>query len=130
MHHLALFFVPFILKGLILLFFGILLQGASFSLLQVTVLPWIAQVAPKLLEGNNTLPIGVFLLLIVSGLMESIGNILLGIATMRARVFPRWAGVFLLVSGILSLLTLVPFLGDILEVISYISLAAAFVWCG
>ena len=120
------------LIGFILLFFGILLQGAAFSSVQVTVLPWLGQVAPKLLEGNN-LPAGVFLLLVVSGLMQMIGSILLGIATMRAHVFPRWAGIFLLASGIIFLLTIpnIPSpLGDIIEVASFITLAGAFIGCG
>ena|SRR5258708_1842592 len=43
------------LVGFILVFFGSLLQGA-FSTLQATVLPLLAQVAPKLLEGE-TLPL-------------------------------------------------------------------------
>ncbi|HLZ58632.1 MAG TPA: hypothetical protein VKR06_16965 [Ktedonosporobacter sp.] len=120
------------LVGFILLFLGFLLQGAAFSALQVTVLPWIAQVAPKLLEGEN-LPIGVFLLLIVSGLMMLTGSILLGIATIRAHVFPRWTGILLLASGILFLLTLPPLpspLDDLIEIASFIALALACLWCG
>jgi len=117
--------------GFILVFFGFLLQGATFSTLQVTVLPWVAQVAPKLLEGN--LPAGVFLLLIVSGLMYIIGAILLGIATMRARVFPRWAGVLLIIAGICLLLTLPPvppILDAIIESVSFIAFSVASIWCG
>lgn len=120
------------LVGFIMVFFGILLQGATFSTLQVTVLPWLAQVAPKLLEGNN-LPVGVFLLLLVSGLLYIIGAILLGIATMRARVFPRWTGVLLIIAGIGLLLTLPPLppiLGAIIETVSFIALSVAFLWCG
>src|SRR2546426_2474047 len=77
------------LVGFILLFFAILLQGTAFSSVQVVVLPFLAQKAPQFL-GGNILPISAFLLLIVSGLMQLIGAILLGIATMRAHVFPRW----------------------------------------
>jgi hypothetical protein len=99
---------------------------------QIVVLPFLAQKAPQLLAGNN-LPISAFLLLIVSGLMQMIGAILLGIATMRASVFPRWAGILLLASGIAFLLTLPSLpspIGDIIEVVSFILLAVAFTWCG
>ncbi|GAC1344559.1 MAG: hypothetical protein NVSMB27_05670 [Ktedonobacteraceae bacterium] len=117
------------LIGFILFFFGILLQGVTFSTAQIVILRFLAQKAPQLM-GAGSGPRGVFLLLIISGLMQIIGTILLGIATMRARVFPRLAGVFLLVSGVAFLLTIGPFLNDILEVVSFIALAAAFVWCG
>ena len=117
--------------GFILLFLGILLEGAAFSTIQITVLPWLAQVAPKLLEGN--LPIGVFLILIVSGLMHIIGAILFGIATIRTRVFPRWTGVSLIIAGIALLLTLPPLpdiLDAIIETISFIAFSLAFIRCG
>src|SRR3989442_8697876 len=82
------------LVGFILLFLAILLEGAAFSSVQVVVLPFLAQKAPQFL-GGNSLPISAFLLLLISGLMQMIGTILLGIATMRAHVFPRWTGVLL-----------------------------------
>lgn len=117
--------------GFILLFLGILLEGATFSTIQITVLPWLAQVDPKLLEGH--LPVGVFLVLIVSGLMHIIGAILLGIVTIRTRVFPRWTGVFLIVAGIALLLTLPPLpniLDALIETISFIAFSLAFLMCG
>lgn len=120
------------LIGFTLLFFDFLLQGAVFSSVQVVILPFLAQKAPQLM-GGNSLPFSAFLILIVSGLMQIIGGILLGIATMRARVFPRWTGVLLLVSGIAFLLTIPPLpspIGDSIEVVSFVTLAAAFIGCG
>lgn len=120
------------LAGFVLFFFGILLQGVVFPAIQVTVLPWLGQVAPKLLTANN-LPGAVFLLLLLAGLLQMIGSILLGIATMRARVFPRLAGILLLASGIIFLLTIpnIPSpLGDLIEVASFACLALAFIGCG
>jgi hypothetical protein len=120
------------LVGFILLFFAILLQGTAFTSVQVVVLPFLAQKAPQLL-GGNSLPISAFLLLLISGLMQMIGAILLGIATMRAHVFPRWTGILLLASGIIFLLTIPSLpspLGDIIEVASFITLAGAFIGCG
>jgi hypothetical protein len=118
--------------GFILLFFGILLEGAAFSATQVIALPYLAQVAPQSLTGNSG-PVGVFLLLIISGLLHIIGAVLLGIATMRARVFPRWAGILLIVAGVTLLLTLPPLpdiLSSILEAISFIAFSLAFIGCG
>lgn len=120
------------LVGFVLFFLGILLQGVAFPAIQVTVLPWLGQVAPKLLTTNN-LPGAVFLLLLLAGILQMIGSILLGIATIRARVFSRPAGILLLASGIIFLLTIpnIPSpLGDLIEVASFACLALAFIGCG
>lgn len=121
------------LVGFVLLFFDILLQGTIFSALQATVLPLLARKAPQLL-GGNSLPVGVFLFfLLLPGLMQIVGPILLGIATMRARVFPRWTGMLFLASGIAFLLTIPPLpspLSDFIEVGSFAALAIACMWCG
>jgi hypothetical protein len=119
------------LVGFILVFFGSLLAGAFFTL-RVTVFPLLAQVAPKLLEGE-ILPGGMFLLLLVFSLLDMIGAILLGIATMRAHVFPRLAGVLLIIAGIGMLLAFfspIPLILAIIETISSIAFDAAFLWCG
>ena len=119
------------LVGFILVFFGSLLAGAFFTL-RVTVFPLLAQVAPKLLEGE-ILPGGMFLLLLVFSLLDMIGAILLGIATMRAHVFPRLAGVLLIIAGIGMLLAFfspIPLILAIIETISSIAFDATFLWCG
>lgn len=115
------------LVGFILVFFDSLLHGA-FSALQVTALPLLAQVAPKLLAGE-TLPGGMFLFLLVLSLLDVIGAILLGIATLRAHMFPQLAGVFLIIAGIGAAL-LFTFPGAIIEIASSLALSAAFLWCG
>ena len=118
------------LVGFILLFFAMLLAGVVFIGVQVIVFPFLAQKAPQFI-GPTNIPSGAVLLLLISGLMLSIGPVVLGIATMRARVFPRLAGVLLIVSGVASLVAMLPgILGTILEVISAITLAVACVWCG
>jgi hypothetical protein len=121
------------LVGFILLFFSFVL-GVAFSSVQIVALPLLAQTAPHLLVGNDV-PLGMsaFLLVLVSGLVQLIGVILLGIATMRAAVFPRLAGILFIVSGVLFLplfLITTPPLSDILEVASFAALAGAFLWCG
>jgi hypothetical protein len=65
--------------------------------------------------------------------MYSIGAILLGIATLRAGLYAKLTGVFLIASGIGLLLTLPPlppFLDAILESVSFIAFAGVFAWCG
>ena len=115
--------------GFVLLSLGLLLGGVAFAIVQVTIFPYLAQSAPKLLPSGGTGPTTGFLLwILVPGLLLAIGDILLGIATMRAHVFPRWAGILLIVAGVLLLLAFAP--------IPFISLASnvvffvAFAWCG
>src|SRR5260370_21808777 len=76
------------LVGFILLFFAMLLAGVVFIGVQVIVFPTLAQKAPQLVGPTNT-PGGAVLLLLISGLMLSIGPCVLGIPTIRARVLPR-----------------------------------------
>src|SRR5260370_42085202 len=118
--------------GFILSFFALLLEQPAFSLLQTILLPYLPQHAPQLI-GPNSGPPALFVLFIVAPLMITIGSILLGIATMRARMFPRWTGILLLVSGIIFLLTIPPLpspLGDILEASAFVAFDVAFLWCG
>src|SRR5215207_3685660 len=66
---------------------------------EVFVWPTLAQVAPNVMSGQATeassyLVSGISL----SGLLLGLGMILFGAATFRARVYPRWAAVLLIVS--------------------------------
>lgn len=120
--------------GFILLWISFVL-GVALSSMQIVVLPLLAQTAPNLLVGHEVaLGTSGFLFVLVSSLMQLIGIILLGIATMRAAVFPRLAGILLIISGVLFLpLFLIentPPVSDILEVASFAVQALAFVWCG
>jgi hypothetical protein len=119
--------------GFILLWISFVL-GVALSSVQVVALPLLAQTAPNLLVGHQIPLASAFLFVLLSSLTQLIGSILLGIATMRVAVFPRLAGVLLIVSGVLFLpLFLVnntPPLSDILEVASFAALAGAFLWCG
>lgn len=119
--------------GFILLFISFVLNFA-FSSVQLVALPLLAQTAPHLLVGQE-IPLGMsaFLFLLIAGLMQLVGGILLGIATLRAAVFPRLAGILLIVSGVLFVplfLTSPSTLADILEVASFATLTGAFLWCG
>src|SRR5215204_5504533 len=79
-------------------FFGTAVQAGE-TWAEVFVWPTLAQVAPNMLSGQAT-QTGSYL---VSGISLSapllgIGMILFGVATFRARVYPRWAAILLIVS--------------------------------
>jgi hypothetical protein len=120
--------------GFVLLSLGLLLGGVAFATIQVTIFPYLAQSAPKLLPSNGTGPDAGFLLWIFGPLLLlTVGSILLGIATMRARVFPHWTGILLIISGVLFLLSIPhipsPF-GDIIGFASNVVFFVALAWCG
>src|SRR5829696_651253 len=79
-------------------FFGTAVQAGE-TWAEVFVWPTLAQVAPNMLSGQAT-QAGSYL---VSGISLSapllgIGMILFGVATFRARLYPRWAAILLIVS--------------------------------
>lgn len=120
--------------GFVLLWLGMLLGGVSFSVVRITIFPYLAQSAPKLLPSNGSGPaVGGLLLIFGPALLLTVGDIVLGIATMRARVFPRWIGILLLVAGIILVLSFVlppsP-IGNILEPGSDVAFFLAFAWFG
>jgi hypothetical protein len=70
------------------------------------------------------------------GISAIVGLLLTAIATPRARVYPRGAGLLLLVAGVLFFFsfivaeTLPPLLGQIGNILLALSLVASFVWVG
>jgi hypothetical protein len=87
-------------------FLGFLLTLLS-SLLTLTitffyivVLPLLAEKSPGTLKDTLTPTMAVFAL--GGGMLLCVGFILLGIATIRAKVFPSMAGIFLCIGGLLS----------------------------
>jgi len=120
--------------GFVLLSLGLLLGGVAFGIVQVTTYPYLAQSAPKLLPSGGTGPDSGFLLWILGPtLLLAIGAILLGIATRRAHVFPRWTGILLIVSGVLFLLAIPPLpspFGDIIDLTSNMVFFVTLAWVG
>jgi len=103
--------------GFVLLSLGLLLGGVAFSTVQVTDWPYLAQFAPKLLPSGGTGPTSGFLLwILVPVVLSGLGSILLGVSTIRAKVFSRWIGILLIVAGVLFLVSIAP--------IPYIDLAS------
>jgi hypothetical protein len=116
--------------GFVLLSLGLLLGGVGLGAVLTITLPYLAQSAPKLLTGGP--PPALLLLLIGSTLLWAVGSIFLGIASIRARVFPRWAGILLLASGIISIIGIPfpPLLSNIIEPAGEVVLFLAFAWFG
>lgn len=116
--------------GFVLLLLGVLLGGVAFASVQITFFPYLAQSAPKLYPSGGVGPtFGLLLFIIGPALLIAIGDILLGIATMRAHVFPRWAGILFIVAGVLFLASIpVPAAG--LTLASNVVFFVALAWSG
>ena len=64
------------------------------------VVPWLADVAPQVVEGGAA---GSVLAGGITGFsLFALGWVLFGIASFRARVFPRWAAIVVIVRGVLG----------------------------
>ena len=97
------------LVGFLVAFLGtVLLAGALWFELFIT--PALATEAPGLLEAELGLP--GFILMLLFG---AVGWVLFGVATLRAGVYPRWAGVLLIVGGVIAFFPL-PLVGIIFSV--------------
>ena len=88
------------LIGFVFTSFYILILGVAGDTINAFVLPFLASQAPALLKGS--LPSGLENFFVIGQLLGLVGGVLLGIATLRAAVFSRWAGILLLVGAALS----------------------------
>jgi hypothetical protein len=114
--------------GFVLLSLGVLLAGVGFATVQLTIYPYLAQSAPKLLPSGGTGPLaGILLWWIVPGLLLMAGNILFGIATVRSRVFPRWTGILLIVSAVVSIMGILPLSSSFDNIMNLVSNVVSFV---
>jgi hypothetical protein len=116
--------------GFVLTSIGAFLETILFAMF-VLILPWLAQVAPKL-AGSNNGPPSLFIAFLVASVLLTLGGILLGIATMRAKILPRWAGLLLIIGAILNIVDfpLNGALGSIIGTVSFVLFALAFGWMG
>jgi hypothetical protein len=105
---------------------GILLTG--FTITRLLAEPYLAANAPGLLAGNAP-PAAFTTYTLVAALLVAVGAVLLGVATMRAGVFSRWAGLLLIVSVVLNLATLFP-LPEIIGTIADVLFALGLAWMG
>ncbi len=80
--------------------FAAILVGIALQPIFGIILPFLATHAPALAKGGP--PHELFLLFAIQSVLSLIGDTLLGIAVMRAIVFPRWAGLVLIVSSVVG----------------------------
>jgi hypothetical protein len=116
--------------GFVLTFLGAFLF-TSVTVVNFLVLPYLAQVAPKLIAGGNGPP-ALFVYFLVASLLFGVGGVLLGIATMRARVLPQWSGLLIIVGAVLTLVDfpLTGIISSIVSIVSFVVFALGIGWIG
>jgi hypothetical protein len=112
------------LWAFVVAFLGTALQaGETWG--EVFVWPTLAQVAPTVISGQTTeAPAHLASGILLSNALLGLGWILFGASTIRARVYPRWAGVLLIVSIPVTMF-LPPTPGTFLESIGQIMFGSA-----
>ncbi|EFH84914.1 hypothetical protein [Ktedonobacter racemifer] len=113
------------LVGFILFFLSALLLGIGTSTLYIFIFPWLTQNAPRLADGPSALNI----FFPVAGLLNLIGALLFGIATLRAGILSRAAAILLLVAAVVSFaanFVPLPYMSSITTALTFIALA----WLG
>jgi len=109
---------------------------AGFALLQTGILLLVVVAAPALLYPTLNQAPGENLAAFFLGIALTLGLLLTGIATMRAGVFPRWAGILLVAATIGFFFDffvaefLPPLAGQVGSALFGIILALAFAWIG
>jgi len=115
------------LLGFLFVSYIIVLQGVIVPFTSVTIVPTLVNhpATRSLLNDQSAFSFGPFFL--VSTVAQTVGILLLAIATLRAKVFPRWIGwlfIATLVLGVVSFLPFVPnFLGNLAPVLGSVAIA-------
>ena len=91
------------LIGFILIVAYALILGAFGDAFGAFVVPFIATHAPALMQSE---PPALNVYFLVGGLLGVVGGVLLGIATIRASLLSRWAGILLILGSLMQ------FIGD------------------
>jgi hypothetical protein len=95
----------------VILFSLFWLISMNFSFNEAFVLPLLTTEAPKFVEGilgifggtTSTVNLGIFPILApIAAILYSLGGLLFGIATFRARIFPRMAGALLSFAAVVT----------------------------
>ena len=89
------------LIGFLVAFLGTMLVAGDWWF-EAFAAPYLANVAPQALEGeaSGTLLVGA----LTGFVLFALGWVLFGLASFRARVFPRWSAIVLIVGGALGVL--------------------------
>jgi hypothetical protein len=117
------------LLGFLLVWYVTLFQGILIPFTTVTFIPLLAAhlVTPSLV---TTPPPTWTPFSLVSMLGEVLGILLLAIATLRAKVFPRWIGWLLIATLVLGIVNFVPFFPEALQSLPAIVASAAIAGVG
>lgn len=112
-----------------LTFLGYLFSGVVAGFFFVSVLPYLAT------KGSNAFSNGfdaVALFGLGGGVLLLIGTILFGISIIRAKVFPRTAGILILVGGILSPAAILgtSLIVSLIGSVSTLLIGTGFAWIG
>jgi hypothetical protein len=112
------------LLGFLFVWYVTLFQGILISFTTVTFIPMLAthQVAPQLIL---TPPPTWTPFTIASMVSQVLGILLLAIATLRAKVFPRWIGWLLIATLVVGLVSFVPLFPEALQSLSPIIASVA-----
>jgi len=105
--------------GFVLAFIGMFMLTSS-SFTNLLIVPWLAQVAPKVVAQGDGPP-ALFVFFLMGNILFAVGGILLGIATLHARILPRFAGLFLLSGTILNLVSF-PLNGSIGNIVGTVAI--------
>ena len=118
------------LLGMLFTFFGTAILDATHTVISFAVLPILAT-APATAAHLGSLDAAIQqglqgTLVSIGGPLLLLGLLLLGIATLRAGIFPRWVGiVFIVILPIIPLAFFVPILSNVGLELPYFALAAA-----
>jgi len=99
------------------------------NVIDLLVLPFLAVNDQRLL----TPPASYTTYLLAAALLVTVGVVLLGLATMRAVVFPRWAALLLIVSIVINLVSFTPLptgIGGLVEKVAEVLYALGLAWMG
>jgi hypothetical protein len=89
--------------GVVLIALGWMVLGGFVSLYSASVLPWLADNAPALVDTINQAA-GLLIVFIIGLLAQLIGTVLLAIPFLRGRVRPNWVGYVLVASVLMTLI--------------------------
>jgi len=116
--------------GFALTFLGMFMLTSS-SFTNLLIVPWLAQVAPQVIAHGDGPP-ALFVFFLMGHLLFAVGGILLGIAMLRARILPGFAGLLLLSGTILNLVSfpLNGSIGTIVGTVAIVLVALGLGWPG
>jgi hypothetical protein len=115
------------LVGAVLTFLGGFMFS-SFTLVSLAIFPWLARVAPNLVDG----PPSLLVYFLVASIAFGLGGILLGMSVMRARILPYTSGLLLIIGTVLNAAAfpLEGALSSLISTVAYIIFAAGLGWMG